>query len=289
MFDRKGIILSGGSGSRLYPITYGNSKQLLQIYDKPMIYYSIAALMSANIKEILVISNKEYLNSYKNILKDGTQFGIDIYYEVQNEPNGIAEAFLIGEDFISNNNCALMLGDNFFHGGNFESSLINASQRRVGASVFGKKVVNPEQFGVVEFNNGSIINIHEKPEVPHSDYIITGLYFYDKSVVDFSKSILPSLRGELEITDINNMYLKKGMLNIELLNDDCSWFDNGTYDALLDSGVYVRDVQTNENCIIASPEEIAYKKKWISSEDVIRESHKYKTSYGEYLRKIVKN
>ena len=287
---RKGIILSGGSGSRLYPITFGNSKQLLQIYDKPMIYYSLAVLMNADIREILVISSKDFINSYESILKDGAQFGINISYKVQDEPKGIAEAFIIGENFISNDDNALVLGDNFYHGGNFLEILQRASQKKFGATVFGKQVNNPQEFGVVEFNSdGSIKSIHEKPEEPKSDFIITGLYFYDKNVVDIAKSIQPSARGELEITDINNEYLKQNLLNIELLNNNCSWFDNGTYDALLDTGIYVRQVQNNDKCIISSPEVIAFQKGWISCDDLLVESSKYKTSYGEYLKKLAEN
>lgn len=287
---RKGIILSGGSGSRLYPITFGNSKQLLQIYDKPMIYYSLAVLMNADIREILVISSKDFINSYESILKDGAQFGINISYKVQDEPKGIAEAFIIGENFISNDDNALVLGDNFYHGGNFLEILQRASQKKFGATVFGKQVNNPQEFGVVEFyNDGSIKSIHEKPEEPKSDFIITGLYFYDKNVVDIAKSIQPSARGELEITDINNEYLKQNLLNIELLNNKCSWFDNGTYDALLDTGIYVRQVQNNDKCIISSPEVIAFQKGWISCDDLLVESSKYKTSYGEYLKKLAEN
>ena len=287
---RKGIILSGGSGSRLYPITFGNSKQLLQIYDKPMIYYSLAVLMNADIREILVISSKDFINSYESILKDGAQFGINISYKVQDEPKGIAEAFIIGENFISNDDNALVLGDNFYHGGNFLEILQRASQKKFGATVFGKQVNNPQEFGVVEFNSdGSIKSIHEKPEEPKSDFIITGLYFYDKNVVDIARSIQPSARGELEITDINNEYLKQNLLNIELLNNKCSWFDNGTYDALLDTGIYVRQVQNNDKCIISSPEVIAFQKGWISCDDLLVESSKYKTSYGEYLKKLAEN
>ena len=287
---RKGIILSGGSGSRLYPITFGNSKQLLQIYDKPMIYYSLAVLMNADIREILVITNKDFINSYESILKDGAQFGINISYKVQDEPKGIAEAFIIGENFISNDDNALVLGDNFYHGGNFLEILQRASQKKFGATVFGKQVNNPQEFGVVEFyNDGSIKSIHEKPEEPKSDFIITGLYFYDKNVVDIAKSIQPSARGELEITDINNEYLKQNLLNIELLDNKCSWFDNGTYDALLDTGIYVRQVQNNYKCIISSPEVIAFQKGWISCDDLLVESSKYKTSYGEYLKKLAEN
>jgi glucose-1-phosphate thymidylyltransferase len=287
MQDRKGIILAGGTGSRLHPITLGTSKQLLPIYDKPMIYYPLSVLMLSGIKNILLISTPQDIDAYKNILGNGKQLGINIKYEIQKKPNGLAEAFILGESFIGNSKVTLILGDNLFYGQHFSEKLMNASETSSGATIFGFQVKNPDQFGVVDFNkNGEVLSIEEKPAHPKSNYAVTGLYFYDNDVVEFAKSIKPSPRGELEITDINNIYLKNNKLSIELLGRGFSWLDTGTYDALLDAGNYVKSIQSSQGFMVGCVEEIAFNKGWISRDELISISKRYKTNYGKYLQNL---
>ena len=286
----KGIVLAGGSGTRLHPITSGISKQLLPIYDKPMIYYPISVLMLSDIKEIAVISTPQDVSSYKRLLGNGSDFGIKIEYLVQPTPDGIGQAFLIGEDFISNSNVALVLGDNIFYGQNFTSHLNSATQKEKGASIFGYHVKDPERFGVVDFDNhGNALSIKEKPINPKSNYAVTGLYFYDNDVIEIAKSIKPSNRGELEITDINNIYLERGDLSVEILSRGFAWLDTGTYDSLIEAGQYVQAVQHSQDLKIACLEEIAFNKGWISKDVLLKQAEALKkTSYGEYLLRIAR-
>lgn len=284
----KGIILAGGSGTRLYPVTRVVSKQLLPIYDKPMIYYSISVLMLAGIREILIISTPEDISRYEDLLGDGSQFGLSFSYSIQNKPNGLAESFIIGENFIANDNVALILGDNVFYGQNFSNELQKASLVASGATVFGYHVENPEDFGVVEFDSEGIVrSIEEKPINPKSNYAVTGLYFYDNDVINISKKVKPSDRGELEITSVNNEYLKRGDLNINLLGRGFAWLDTGTTDALLDAGQFVQTIEKRQGLKIACLEEIAFNSGWISREALLDKAHLMKkTSYGKYLSKI---
>lgn len=286
--ENKGIVLAGGSGTRLYPITKSISKQLLPVYDKPMIYYPISVLMLADIREILVISSPEDINAYKRLLGDGSNFGINIEYALQPSPNGIAEAFLIGESFIGSNNVTLILGDNIFYGQNFTKYLTAASARKNGATIFGYHVKNPSQFGVIDFDdNGEIKSIEEKPSKPKTNYAVTGLYFYDNDVVDITKSIAPSERGELEITDINNEYLKNGALNLQLLTRGFAWLDTGTHDSLMEASQFVQTVEHRQGLKIACLEEIAFDKRLISKEKLIEQANSFKnTNYGKYLFKV---
>lgn len=287
MLNRKGIILAGGTGSRLYPITLGSSKQLLPIYDKPMIYYPLSVLMLSEIRDILLISTPQDIDLYQNILGDGSHLGLRIEYKIQENPNGLAEAFILGESFIGNSNVALILGDNLFYGQHFSEKLNKASASEAGATVFGYQVKNPSQFGVVNFNkDGQVLSIEEKPNQPKSNYAVTGLYFYDNEVIYYAKSLKPSKRGELEITDINNIYIKNNKLNIELLGRGFSWLDTGTYDALLDAGNFVKNIQSSQGFMIGCIEEISFNKGWIDREKLIAISQKYKTNYGEYLLKL---
>lgn len=284
----KGIILAGGSGTRLHPITIGVSKQLLPVFDKPMIYYPISVLMLAGIKEILVISSPEDIGGYQRLLGDGSDFGLIIDYVVQQRPDGIAQAFNLGEDFIGDKNVALVLGDNIFYGQHFTDNLKRAVTKRSGATIFGYHVKDPERFGVVEFaDNGKILSIEEKPSAPKSNYAITGLYFYDNDVVKIAKSIQPSNRGELEITDINIAYLSKNKLDVEILGRGFAWLDTGTYDSLMDAGQFVQTIEKRQGFKVACLEEIAYNNGWLSRADLILQAQKLnKTSYGEYLFKI---
>ena len=261
----KGIVLAGGSGTRLHPITKAVSKQLLPVYDKPMIYYPISVLMLAGIKEILVITTPEDNKSFQRLLGDGSDFGIEIKYVIQSSPDGLAQAFLIGEDFIDDSNIALVLGDNIFYGQNFTDNLKNATSKDKGATIFGYQVKDPERFGVVNFDtNGNIVSIEEKPEIPKSNYAITGLYFYDNDIVTIAKSIKPSARGELEITDINNAYLERGELAVEFLRRGFTWLDTGTHDSLLDASQLVQTIEHRQGLKIACLEEIAFHQGWIS-------------------------
>ena len=284
----KGIVLAGGSGSRLHPITMGVSKQLLPIYDKPMIYYPISVLMLAGIKDILIISTPEDMSGYQRLLGDGSVFGLRIDYAVQPSPDGLAQAFIIGEHFIGNSNVALVLGDNVFYGQHFSDNLKAASSKTNGATVFGYHVKDPERFGVVEFDaDGRVLSIEEKPDVPKSSYAVTGLYFYDNDVVDIAKSIRPSTRGELEITDINIAYQARGDLKVELLGRGFAWLDTGTHDSLLEAGQFVQTVEHRQGLKVACLEEIAFHNGWISQAELILQAEKLKkTSYGEYLFKV---
>ena len=286
--DWKGIVMAGGSGVRLHPITVGLSKQLLPIYDKPMIYYPISVLMLSGIRDILIITTPRDLLSFQTLLGDGEQFGVSFEYAVQREPSGLAQAFVIGESFIIGKRVALVLGDNIFYGHQFSDYLKAAINREVGATIFGYHVNNPENFGVIGFDeNGEINSLDEKPIDPASNWAATGLYFYDDNVLEISKSILPSSRGELEITDINKVYLKKGDLTVDLLGRGFAWLDTGTPESLLDAGHFVQTVEQRQGLKIACLEEIAYHQGWISNQRLMQQAEKYKqTSYGEYLRKV---
>ncbi len=286
----KGIILAGGLGTRLYPVTKSISKQLLPVYDKPMIYYSLSVLMLAGIKEILIISTKDDISSFQNLLKDGSQWGVNLSFAVQPFPNGIAQAFIIGEKFIASDNVCLILGDNIFFGHNFSSMLKKAVKQDEGATVFSYRVKNPHNFGVVEFDdNQRVINIEEKPKIPKSNFAITGMYFYDNKVIDIAKKIKPSKRGELEITSINQEYLKEGKLNVEILGRGFAWLDTGSPDSLLEAGQFVQTIEHRQGFKIACLEEIAYLNGWIGSDEVEKIANSLdKTSYGKYLKDIIK-
>jgi len=280
----KGIILAGGSGSRLYPITKGISKQLLPIYDKPMIYYPLSVLMLSNIRDILIISNPEYIDLYRNLLGEGNQIGIKLNYMIQEKPKGIADAFIVGEQFIKDDKVCLILGDNIFYGQGFVPKLHSASMVD-GAVIFGYYVNNPKEFGVVEFDeNGKVLSLEEKPKKPKSNYAIPGLYFYDNSVVKKTKRLKPSARGEIEITDLNKEYLKEGKLRVELLGRGFAWLDTGTHDGLANASDFVRTIQKRTGLYIACLEEIAYKNKWIRREELVSLGKEYeKTDYGKYI------
>lgn len=285
----KGIVLAGGSGTRLHPITLGVSKQLLPIYDKPMIYYPISVLMLTGIREILIISTPQDLPQYRNLLGDGSQFGVNFHYAEQPRPDGLAQAFLIGEEFIGDDSVCLILGDNIFHGQRFSEQLQTAVNRQSGATVFGYWVKDPERFGVIDFNDeGHAISIEEKPTVPKSSYAVTGLYFYDNDVIRIAKSIKPSKRGELEITDVNNAYLQRGDLHVERFGRGFAWLDTGTHDSLLEASQYVQTIEHRQGLKVACLEEIAYQQGWVSREHVLERAGYFgKTGYGQYLFKIV--
>ena len=286
----KGIILAGGSGTRLYPLTKSISKQIMPIYDKPMIYYPLSVLMLANIREILIISTERDLPVFKELLKDGSDLGLKLEYKVQKKPNGLAEAFIIGEEFIGNDNVALILGDNIFYGSGFTGLVEEAAKLKKGAIVFGYPVTDPRAYGVVEFDeNGKAISLEEKPENPKSNYAIPGLYFYDNTVIEKAKNVKPSARGEIEITTVNEMYLSEGKLNVKNLGRGVAWLDTGTHDALLEAATYVEAIQKRQGFYIACIEEIAYAKGWISKEQLQKLAEPMmKTEYGKYLRDLVK-
>lgn len=284
----KGIILAGGSGTRLYPITKAVSKQIVPIYDKPMIYYPLSILMLAGIREILIISTKRDVPVYRELLQDGSDYGLKISYEVQKKPNGLAEAFIIGEKFIGNDNVALILGDNIFYGRHFSELLQKAFSLKDGALIFGYSVMDPKSFGIVEFDKeGNVISVEEKPEKPKSSYAIPGLYFYDNDVVKIAKSIKPSDRGELEITAVNDVYLKNGKLKVELLGRGMAWLDTGTHEGLLEASNFVSIVQHRQGMYISCIEEIAYRKGYITKEKLIELAQPMlKTDYGKYLLRV---
>ena len=287
----KGIILAGGSGTRLYPITEGISKQLMPIYDKPMIFYPLATLMLAGIKDILVITTPEDQAQFKKLLKDGKQFGINIDYVVQPSPDGLAQAFILGEEFIGDDTAAMILGDNIFYGNGFNQNLERAMKNAVEgyATIFGNQVKDPERFGIMELDkNNNVLSVEEKPQNPKSNYAITGLYFYPKGVSTKAKEITPSARGELEITTLNDMYLQDNLLKAELLGDEFTWFDTGTFDSQLDAANMIKSIETNKDKVICCPEQIAYYKNWITKEQLQERANLLKkNTYGEYLQKVV--
>ena len=285
----KGIILAGGSGTRLYPLTKSISKQIMPIYDKPMIYYPLSVLMLANIKEVLIISTERDLPVFKELLKDGSELGLKLEYKVQEKPNGLAEAFIIGEEFIGDDNVALILGDNIFYGSGFTGLLEEMSKIEDGAAIFGYPVKDPRAYGVVEFDEtGKAISLEEKPENPKSNYAIPGLYFYDNTVVEKAKNVKPSARGEIEITTVNEMYLSEGKLNVKNLGRGVAWLDTGTHDALLEAANFVQTVQKRQGFYIACIEEIAYAKGWIGKEQLLKLAEPMmKTEYGKYLEDLI--
>ncbi len=288
MSNFKGIILAGGTGQRLYPITLGLSKQMLPVYDKPMIYYPLSVLMLSGINEILIISTPEDLPSYKRVLGDGSSFGVSLEYCIQPSPDGLAQAFILGKKFIGNSNVSLALGDNIFYGENLSSRLKSAVSNLSGATLFGYRVNEPNQFGVLEFSkNGSVLSIEEKPKNPKSNFAVTGLYFYDNDVVSIAESIKPSKRGELEITDINNLYLKNNNMKVELLGRGFAWLDTGTHESLIEASQFVLTIEKRQGLKIACIEEIAYHNGWISYDDVIKKGESMKQNgYGQYLLNI---
>ena len=290
----KGIILAGGSGTRLYPITEGVSKQLVPVYDKPMIYYPLATLMLAGIKDILVITTPDDQPAFKKLLKDGSQFGINIEYVVQPSPDGLAQAFILGEEFIGDDECAMVLGDNIFYGNGFNVSLEKAKKNAEDgyATIFGNQVKDPERFGIMEIDESEsgtyVVSVEEKPEKPKSNYAITGLYFYPKGVAKMAKQVKPSARGELEITTLNDMYLKEDKLKGELLGEAFTWFDTGTFDSMMDAANMIKSIEKNKDKVICCPEQIAYYKNWITTEKLQERAELLrKNSYGQYLQTVI--
>ena len=291
MKNRKGIILAGGSGTRLYPLTIAISKQIMPVYDKPMIYYPISVLMEAGVREVLVISTPRDVVTFKELLGDGSQWGMHFEYKVQEKPNGLAEAFIIGEEFIGDDNVVMILGDNMFYGSHLPEILRRANERENESTIFGYYVKDPRRYGVVEIDNeGKAVSIEEKPEEPKSNYAVPGLYFYTNDVIEIAKTIKPSARGELEITSINDEYMKMGKLTVEKLGRGMTWFDTGTHDALIETASFVQTIEKRQGMQVCCPEEIAYKQGLITSEELLELSKKYmKTEYGVYLKDLAEN
>ena len=291
MKNRKGIILAGGSGTRLYPLTLAISKQIMPVYDKPMIYYPLSVLMQADIREVLIISTPRDIVVFQELLGDGSKWGMHFEYKVQEKPNGLAEAFIIGEDFIGEDNVAMILGDNMFYGEHLSERLKAATQREEEATIFGYYVKDPRAYGVVEIDeDGKAISIEEKPEDPKSNYAVPGLYFYTNDVIKIAKNVQPSARGELEITSVNEEYMKLGKLKVEKLGRGMTWFDTGTHDALLETASFVQTIQKRQGLQISCPEEIAYQKGWITAEELSKLADKFmKTDYGRYLKDLAEN
>ena len=290
MHKRKGIILAGGSGTRLHPATLSISKQLLPVYDKPMIYYPLSTLMLAGIRDILIISTPQDTPRFEQLLGDGSQWGLNLQYAVQASPDGLAQAFIIGEDFIGDDPCALVLGDNIFYGHHFDELLDSAMEREQGATVFAYHVHDPERYGVAEFDpDGKVLSLQEKPEQPKSSYAVTGLYFYDNDVVKMAKALTPSARGELEITDLNVAYMKTGNLNVEIMGRGYAWLDTGTHDSLLDASQFIATLEQRQGLKVACPEEIAYRAGWIDAGQLEKLAHPLlKNGYGQYLQRVLK-
>ena len=291
MKNRKGIVLAGGSATRLYPLTLAISKQIMPVYDKPMIYYPLSVLMQAEIKEILIISTPRDVVTFKALLGDGSQWGMHFEYQIQEKPNGLAEAFIIGEDFIGNDNVVMILGDNMFYGSHLPEILKKANERENESTIFGYYVKDPRAYGVVEIGkNGEALSIEEKPENPKSNYAVPGLYFYTNEVIEIAKNVKPSARGEIEITSINDEYMKRGKLKVEKLGRGMTWFDTGTHDALLETASFVQTIEKRQGMQVCCPEEIAYKKGWINKEELSKLADKYiKTDYGLYLKDLAEN
>ena len=289
----KGIILAGGSGTRLYPLTKAVSKQILPMYDKPMIYYPLSVLMLSKIREVLIISTPRDIHLFKELFGDGSQLGMRFEYAVQDKPRGLADAFIVGKDFIGTDDVALVLGDNIFYGQSFTKTLLNAANtitEKKGAVIFGYYVKDPTAYGVVEFDkDGKVLGIEEKPQNPKSNYAVPGLYFYDNSVVQIAQNVKPSARGEIEITTVNNTYLEKGQLNVELLGRGMAWLDTGTYDGLLEASNFIATIQKRQGMYVSCIEEIAFRNKWITKEQLLETAAGYKTEYGEYLKFIAGN